>query len=85
MAIVFRWRDIKQSHIKLTVSDMPATRYGPSEADMEEVVKGRINHLAKTHSQFLQSVPVRVINTYTSPFSGVCQEFLQATFLKGHY
>lgn len=58
MAIVFRWIDIKQSHIKLTVSDMPATRYGPREEDLEEVVRGRINHSAKTHSQFLQPIPV---------------------------
>lgn len=42
----------------LTVYDMPAMRYGPREADMEEVVERRISHLAKTHSQFIQFIPV---------------------------
>ena len=42
----------------LTVYDMPASRYGPREADMEEVVEGRVSHLAKTHSQFIQFIPL---------------------------
>jgi len=44
--------------LALTVYDMPDIRYGPREADMEEVVEGRISHLAKTHSQFIQFIPV---------------------------
>lgn len=48
----------KRDMLVLTVYDMPAMRYGPREADMEEVVERRISHLAKTHSQFIQFIPV---------------------------
>lgn len=45
----------------LTIYDMPAIRYGPREADMEEVVERRIGHLAKGHSseqwRLLSSAP----------------------------
>lgn len=34
----------KPDMLVLTIYDMPAIRYGPREADMEEVVERRISH-----------------------------------------
>lgn len=48
----------------LSLFDVPAIRYGPREADMEEVVEGRISHLAKTHSHFTQFIQTRSENYY---------------------
>lgn len=40
----------------LSLSDVSAIRYGPREAEMEEVVEGWISHLAKTQSQFTRFI-----------------------------
>lgn len=45
----------KRDMLVLTIFDI---RYGPREADMEEVVERRISHVDKTHSRFIQLIPV---------------------------